>query len=294
MQSFSLPPPPDKPHRLARMLVFLFVVVIHIGTIVGLGLLHSHPPMIESGGRNLSYFTMIGTGDGQAGEQLESAAAAAAAAPPPPPETVEEDPVKLDPIIKTTDVKPEEADLIQKKTDTLEPKPRPEPKPKPIVKKKPPKKKPVTQDQPKPIPAEKPLVTKEGSQSTASTGLADGTGSHSDSHGRGGTQSGSGIGGGTAGGSSGVGFAPGSGHCTKPDYPHESIVLNETGTTRVRFMVEADGSVSAISLAKSSGSSRLDKAALKKAASCRFKPAKKAGSSVRQSVVVPYKFTLNQ
>jgi TonB family protein len=54
------------------------------------------------------------------------------------------------------------------------------------------------------------------------------------------------------------------------DYPPVSIANNETGTTRLRVTVGADGRVKAFGIVKSSGHVRLDVATVQKLAECRF------------------------
>ena len=49
---------------------------------------------------------------------------------------------------------------------------------------------------------------------------------------------------------------------TAADYPVESISLREVGTTQVQFLVHVDGAVRDTIIARSSGSPRLDQAAI--------------------------------
>lgn len=55
------------------------------------------------------------------------------------------------------------------------------------------------------------------------------------------------------------------------DYPPESLRLNETGTTRIRFAVNAEGKLESASVVKSSGFPRLDEAAISKLRTCTFR-----------------------
>ncbi|GGY66317.1 hypothetical protein GCM10011613_07800 [Cellvibrio zantedeschiae] len=52
---------------------------------------------------------------------------------------------------------------------------------------------------------------------------------------------------------------------TKPDYPLAASRLGEQGASGLRFLVNTDGSLSNVELVTSSGSSRLDEAAIKHA-----------------------------
>jgi protein TonB len=64
-----------------------------------------------------------------------------------------------------------------------------------------------------------------------------------------------------------------------------SMRMKEEGTTTLAFTVNADGSVSGVSVATSSGSPRLDEAAISCASRWRYKAATQAG----QAVSLPWK-----
>lgn len=66
-------------------------------------------------------------------------------------------------------------------------------------------------------------------------------------------------------------------------YPDISIRMKEEGTTTLAFTVNTDGSVSNVSVANSSGSSRLDDAAVSCASRWRYKAATQEGQSVAVS-----------
>ena len=77
------------------------------------------------------------------------------------------------------------------------------------------------------------------------------------------------------------------------DYPPESIKANEQGTSRVRFVVSADGQLKSASLVKSSGFSRLDEAALKFLSACKFRPGRdNDGKWTEAAFVVDYVWKL--
>ena len=66
------------------------------------------------------------------------------------------------------------------------------------------------------------------------------------------------------------------GSCAKPEYPAAAARAEATGTTRIRFTVDADGKVSKAEITGPSGSSRehrlLDRAAVDALGGCKFKP----------------------
>ncbi len=69
-------------------------------------------------------------------------------------------------------------------------------------------------------------------------------------------------------------------HTCQQNYPEVSVRLNEEGTTTLSFHVMTDGSVSNVSVAKSSGSDRLDNAAVSCAQRWRYKPATQDGNAM--------------
>ena len=64
------------------------------------------------------------------------------------------------------------------------------------------------------------------------------------------------------------------------DYPVESIPSREVGTTQVQYLVHVDGSVRDTIIAGSSGSPRLDQAAIQIVSRWRFQPAVQNGRPV--------------
>jgi protein TonB len=81
-------------------------------------------------------------------------------------------------------------------------------------------------------------------------------------------------------------------HNPPPKYPAMSRRLGEQGRILLRVMVSADGAAVSVALQASSGSSRLDEAALDAVRRWRFVPAKRGVQAVSASVVVPIKFSL--
>jgi TonB family protein len=63
--------------------------------------------------------------------------------------------------------------------------------------------------------------------------------------------------------------APSNDTCPPLKYPAESLTLKEEGTTTIQYDVDSDGSVRNVSVLRSSGSSRLDAAAIEHAQRCR-------------------------
>jgi protein TonB len=77
-----------------------------------------------------------------------------------------------------------------------------------------------------------------------------------------------------------------------PNYPSISRRLGEQGKVLLRVQVAVDGTADSVVLQTSSGSSRLDQAALAAVKKWRFVPAKRGGQAVVASVVVPVSFSI--
>jgi protein TonB len=64
--------------------------------------------------------------------------------------------------------------------------------------------------------------------------------------------------------------------CEKPTYPAAAAKADAKGTTKIRFMVDADGKVSKADVERASGASRehrlLDRTAIEALSKCRFRP----------------------
>lgn len=79
----------------------------------------------------------------------------------------------------------------------------------------------------------------------------------------------------------------------KPPYPPLSRRLGEAGTVHLDVLVNPDGSVAQLVLAKSSGHPRLDRSAIETVqSSWKFEPAREGGRPVAAWVTVPIQFTL--
>lgn len=77
-----------------------------------------------------------------------------------------------------------------------------------------------------------------------------------------------------------------------PNYPSLSRRLGEQGKVLLNVQVTADGLAGSVELRTSSGSARLDQAALEAVKKWRFVPAKRGGQSVSASVIVPVRFSI--
>jgi TonB family protein len=76
--------------------------------------------------------------------------------------------------------------------------------------------------------------------------------------------------------------------CT-PDYPAESLRLEEQGTTTLRFVIDETGGVVEAVMVASSGSPRLDEAALLSLRRCMFRPARGPdGAPIKAETRVEY------
>ena len=79
----------------------------------------------------------------------------------------------------------------------------------------------------------------------------------------------------------------------KPPYPALSKRLGEEGVVRLNILVNPDGSVARLELAKSSGYPRLDQSAMDTVqSSWKFEPARQDGNPVAAWVIVPIQFTV--
>ena len=79
-----------------------------------------------------------------------------------------------------------------------------------------------------------------------------------------------------------------------PDYPVLSRRRGESGTAVVKFVVGLTGKIENIELKRSSGSSRLDDAALDAMRASACKPYKENGEAIRAAYSQPFVFGLNE
>ena len=78
-----------------------------------------------------------------------------------------------------------------------------------------------------------------------------------------------------------------------PDYPTMSRRAGEEGRVVIKVLVSAEGLADEVQIEKSSGSDRLDNAALSAVKKWRFIPAKKNNQPLSAYVLVPMKFSLD-
>ncbi len=78
-----------------------------------------------------------------------------------------------------------------------------------------------------------------------------------------------------------------------PDYPTMSRRQGEEGRVLMKVLVSADGAAEDVQIEKSSGSDRLDNAAVAAVKKWRFIPAKKNNQPLSAYVLVPIKFSLD-
>lgn len=76
--------------------------------------------------------------------------------------------------------------------------------------------------------------------------------------------------------------------CRRQDYPQPARVDRETGTTRVRYRIGANGRVIKSEVLASSGSPPLDDASMSLAESCVFSPAAENGKAVEVTAEIDY------
>ena len=78
-----------------------------------------------------------------------------------------------------------------------------------------------------------------------------------------------------------------------PDYPAMSRRIGEEGRVLMKVLVSAEGAAEDVQIEKSSGSERLDNAAIQAVKRWRFIPAKKNNQAFSAYVMVPMKFSLD-
>jgi protein TonB len=78
----------------------------------------------------------------------------------------------------------------------------------------------------------------------------------------------------------------------RPAYPPMSRKLREEGTVLLRAYVLPEGSAQTVEIKRSSGSARLDRAALEAVRQWRFAPARRGRSTVAAWVVIPVTFRM--
>jgi TonB family protein len=82
--------------------------------------------------------------------------------------------------------------------------------------------------------------------------------------------------------------------CSRPQYPRVSMDMGEQGVTVLSFRLSEQGEVQHSSVSDSSGSQRLDDAALHALQQCRFKPATLDGTAVAATATVRFRWQLGR
>lgn len=83
-------------------------------------------------------------------------------------------------------------------------------------------------------------------------------------------------------------------HCPPPAYPARARNLGLEGRVDLNVSVDSGGRVTAVEVARSSGSGILDRAAQSAVATWRFRPALRGGRAVATTVVLPIVFRLGR
>ena len=81
-------------------------------------------------------------------------------------------------------------------------------------------------------------------------------------------------------------------HRPSVQYPRISQEEGEEGTVTLRFIVQPDGSISDIRIARSSGHRRLDATAVRSLRQAKFQPATCYGKPIAMRLTIPIIFTL--
>jgi protein TonB len=79
-----------------------------------------------------------------------------------------------------------------------------------------------------------------------------------------------------------------------PEYPYEELVAGVEGRVMIRAFVRVDGRVGELSIFTSSGSQRLDQAALAAVRIWRFEPARRRGQLIGRDVIIPVTFSIRR
>jgi TonB family protein len=81
--------------------------------------------------------------------------------------------------------------------------------------------------------------------------------------------------------------------CRKPEYPPQSLRLEEEGVSLLGFLVRADGTVARSVVLNSSGSANLDTAALDELSKCTFEPGADGDTPAEMWTAVEYVWTID-
>ncbi len=81
--------------------------------------------------------------------------------------------------------------------------------------------------------------------------------------------------------------------CQKPEYPPAALRAQETGIVLLAFLIDVDGSALESRIERSTGFRRLDEAARKALALCKFKPATTDGKPERAWAKIEYEWKID-
>ena len=81
--------------------------------------------------------------------------------------------------------------------------------------------------------------------------------------------------------------------CDKPEYPAAALRAQETGIVQLAFLIDVDGTAMESRVERSSGSKRLDEAARKALALCKFKPATVDHKPERAGAKIEYEWKID-
>ncbi|HET8881499.1 MAG TPA: energy transducer TonB, partial [Solimonas sp.] len=81
--------------------------------------------------------------------------------------------------------------------------------------------------------------------------------------------------------------------CRQPDYPNRSKDRGEQGIVTLLFSLDASGDVLDGTIKQSSGSDRLDDAALRAIRKCHFRPATVDGEAVASRTTIRFQWKLD-
>ena len=82
--------------------------------------------------------------------------------------------------------------------------------------------------------------------------------------------------------------------CRKPDYPPAALRAQEEGEVTLEMLVAVDGTVLESKILRSSGFRRLDDAARRALALCRFTPGTEAGIAVQSMARIAYLWRIDE
>ena len=81
--------------------------------------------------------------------------------------------------------------------------------------------------------------------------------------------------------------------CDKPEYPPAALRAQETGIVLLAFLIDVNGSATEGRIERTSGSRRLDEAALKALGMCKFRPATVDGKPERAWAKIEYEWKID-